>query len=66
MAEQELTKCVCTGCGTELLMNRECPMCVHYDEPDYVSVCPECNGRGRGMEGWECDACDGTGRDDFN
>lgn len=33
------------------------------DEPD--DTCPECNGRGRDMQGCECDDCYGTGKCDY-
>lgn len=34
-----------------------------FDEgPDPPGIiCPECNGRGRALEGWPCEACDGNG-----
>lgn len=30
-------------------------------DQDERETCEECNGRGRDMQGWECQSCDGTG-----
>lgn len=36
-----------------------------YDKDDGRYPCPNCNGRGRAMEGWPCEECDGFGYLEF-
>ena len=34
---------------------------VDPQEYEYFPRCPECNGSGLSMEGWDCEECDGLG-----
>lgn len=71
----ELTVCEICGtiCERRFITPDGEPVCaICYDEEmrqvhgdDIDDTCPECNGRGRTMEGWPCESCDGTGRCDL-
>jgi hypothetical protein len=46
---------LCEECG--------CIPCQCHD--DTLTKCPECGGCGLGMEGWNCEFCDGAGELDY-
>ena len=67
---------ICEVCGIaceRCFLSRDgepiCAVCydaemIEFSE-DIDDTCPDCNGRGRTMEGWPCDDCNGTGRCDL-